>query len=120
MPQIWMTYDELGMLCDCDSAAARVMAIFKGLNRRKSRDGHTRVKLNDDLATLFMHRYVDEAIRSGLDAAIDDLHFVHDRMAEADRSRGSIVAFRDLGDRFPVDGFRAAAPDHRRIPRIAS
>ncbi|MBC9983247.1 hypothetical protein HA482_34185, partial [Bradyrhizobium sp. INPA_01384B] len=46
MPQIWMTYDELGMLCGCSAGEARVQALHWALDRRRSRDGNTRVKLN--------------------------------------------------------------------------
>ncbi|SFP80665.1 hypothetical protein SAMN05216330_110183 [Bradyrhizobium sp. Ghvi] len=45
MPQIWMTYDELATLCECTGSEARLRAIHLSLDRRKSRDGATRVKL---------------------------------------------------------------------------
>lgn len=46
MAQIWMTYDELAELSGCTSAEARMRAIHLSLDRRKSRDGATRVKLD--------------------------------------------------------------------------
>jgi hypothetical protein len=56
MPQIWMTYDELGSLFECDPAIAHGVVIKMNLNRRKSRDGHTRVKLDVTLKALYFER----------------------------------------------------------------
>ena len=39
MPQIWLTYDELAALMNCNPARAREAAIAFRLDRRKSRDG---------------------------------------------------------------------------------
>ena len=50
MPQIWLTYDELAALMDCNPADARRAALAIRLDRRKSRDGQTRVKLTPSLA----------------------------------------------------------------------
>jgi hypothetical protein len=53
MPQIWMTYDELATLGGCSAAEARMQAMHLSLDRRKSRDGNTRVKLNLALMARF-------------------------------------------------------------------
>ena len=53
MPQIWMTYDELATLSGCSAAEARVLALHLSLDRRKSRDGNTRVKLDLALTARF-------------------------------------------------------------------
>jgi hypothetical protein len=54
MPQIWMTYDEIADLLGCDAEVARAMAIHRSLDRRKSRDGLTRTKLDLDWTSRFI------------------------------------------------------------------
>ncbi len=79
MPQIWMTYQELAMLCGYPAEEARSHAEQLLLDRRRSRDGHTRVKLNAELMARFL-----EAIRESdaeLDAAIAALRDTHRRMS---------------------------------------
>jgi hypothetical protein len=56
VPQIWLTYDELGALMDCNAAAARMIAAAVPLARRHSRDGRTRAKLNGALTEIFLDR----------------------------------------------------------------
>lgn len=46
MPQIWMTYSEVAALLGCDGDRARIQAMQRSLDRKKSRDGLTRVKLD--------------------------------------------------------------------------
>lgn len=64
MPQIWMTYDEIGAMIGCSAYEARVRTIGKLLERRKSRDGNTRVKLDVTWTAVFIAklRNVDPAI----------------------------------------------------------
>ena len=79
MPQIWMTYDELATLSGCSAAEARVQALHLSLDRRKSRDGNTRVKLNPALMVRFF-----ETIREtefNLDHAITALRETHRQMS---------------------------------------
>ena len=79
MPQIWMTYDELGTLSGCSAAEARMQALHLSLDRRKSRDGNTRVKLNVALMARFF-----ETIREAdfdLDDAIAALRDAHRQMS---------------------------------------
>ena len=79
MPQIWMTYDELATLSGCSATEARVLALHLSLDRRKSRDGNTRVKLDFGLMTRFF-----ETIREGefgLDDAISALRETHRQMS---------------------------------------
>ena len=74
MPQIWMTYDELATLSGCSAAKARMQALHLSLDRRKSRDGNTRVKLNLALMARFFETVreaefdLDDAIRALRDA----------------------------------------------------
>jgi hypothetical protein len=74
MPQIWMTYDELATLSGCSAAEARMQAMHLSLDRRKSRDGNTRVKLNLALMARFFETVreaefdLDDAIRALRDA----------------------------------------------------
>ena len=46
MPQIWMTYGEIAALLGCTAEAVRAKAVARSLDRKKSRDGLTRVKLD--------------------------------------------------------------------------
>ncbi|UEM15042.1 hypothetical protein J4G43_012915 [Bradyrhizobium barranii subsp. barranii] len=79
MPQIWMTYDELATLSCCSAAEARMQAMHLSLDRRKSRDGNTRVKLNLALMARFF-----ETVREAefdLDNAITALRDAHRQMS---------------------------------------
>ncbi|TYO62858.1 hypothetical protein FXV83_30480 [Bradyrhizobium hipponense] len=80
MPQIWMTYDELATLSDCTPAEARMRAIHLSLDRRKSRDGATRVKLDLALTAKFFASVRDADF--DLDSAIGALRATHRQMAE--------------------------------------
>jgi ribosomal protein L20 len=78
MPQIWMTYGELAALLGCKTDEARIQAAQRSLDRKKSRDGFTRVKLD----VLWMARFY-AAVRDAdaiLDQAIRDLQIVHIEM----------------------------------------
>lgn len=79
MPQIWMTYDELAALYGFTASEARLQALNLSLDRRKSRDGNTRVKLNAALVARFI-----ETIRKtefDLDDAIAALRDTHRSMS---------------------------------------
>ncbi len=78
MPQIWMTYDELGALCGCDAKEARDRAIHLSLDRRRSRDGATRVKLDLALTAKFFASVRESDF--DLDCAIEALHDTHRKM----------------------------------------
>ena len=79
MPQIWMTYREIADLLGCEPDEARAHAIHRSLDRRKSRDGLTRVKLDLEWAGRFV-----AAIRETdpvLEQAIHDLRMAASKMA---------------------------------------
>ncbi len=79
MPQIWMTYDEIAGLLGCSADAARAKAVYRWLDRKKSRDGLTRVKLDTEWTAHFV-----AAIREtdpGLDEAVRGLQTIHGEMA---------------------------------------
>jgi len=78
MPQIWMTYDELAGLLDCGVLQARERVQQEGLDRKKSRDGNTRVKLNFALMAMFIAKIKGEF--NPLDRAIQDIREVHAQM----------------------------------------
>ena len=80
MPQIWMTYDELATLCECSSSEARLRSIHLSLDRRKSRDGATRVKLDLALTARFLASVRESDF--DLDSAIEALQATHRQMAE--------------------------------------
>ncbi|MFB9266975.1 hypothetical protein ACFFWD_28085 [Bradyrhizobium erythrophlei] len=78
MPQIWMTYNEIADMLGCDARAARTVTIQRSLDRKKSRDGMTRAKLDAELTA----RFVD-AIRNAdaaIDEAVRDLRMLHEMM----------------------------------------
>lgn len=75
MPQIWMTYDELASLLECSSEHASDRAHKERLDRKKSHDGNTRVKLNLALIGLFVARI--RAMDQPLEQAIADMRHVH-------------------------------------------
>jgi len=79
MPQIWMTYDELADLIGCRAHEAREHSIDQDLDRKKSRDGQTRVKLDPPLVTIFTAKI--RATDSALDQATRDLREIHNDMA---------------------------------------
>ena len=79
MPQIWMTYDELATLSGCSAAEARMQAMHLSLDRRKSRDGNTRVKLNLALMARFFETV--RAAEFDLDDAITALRNAHRQMS---------------------------------------
>lgn len=81
MPQIWMTYEELAALIDGDAAAARAAAETIPLDRRVSRDGRTRAKLNLPLTERFLERLVRQRLDREIAACAGDLAAMRDRMA---------------------------------------
>ena len=83
MPQIWLTYDELAALMDCDRAAARGAAVAIPLDRRKSRDGNTRAKMTASLTEAFLDALLWQRLERQLEACTGDLREVHERMARA-------------------------------------
>jgi putative transposase len=79
MPQIWMTYDEIAGLMGCGAHEAREHSIEQDLDRKKSRDGQTRVKLDLPLVTMFMAKI--RTMDSALDEATRELREIHNDMA---------------------------------------
>jgi hypothetical protein len=79
MPQIWMTYGELADLMECGLAEASDHVRKERLDRKRSRDGHVRVKLNLTLMELFVAR-IRAASDQPLDQAVHDLRGLHTLM----------------------------------------
>jgi hypothetical protein len=82
MPQIWMTYREIAALLGCEPDEARIRVVQRSLDRKKSRDGLTRVKLDPH----WMARFY-AAIRNPdalIDQAVCDLQIVHTKMNRDD------------------------------------
>ena len=93
MPQIWMTYDEIAGLLGCEPDEARAQTIHRSLDRKKSRDGLTRIKLDLDWTARFV-----AAIREAdpiLDQAIHDLRMMAGQMA---RDGGPFVTRKAIAD----------------------
>jgi hypothetical protein len=80
VPQIWLTYNELAVLMKCDPGEARRASIAEGLNRRKSRDGQTRIKLTPLLATAFLDALVQQFLERQMTACASDLDTLNERM----------------------------------------
>jgi hypothetical protein len=80
VPQIWLTYDELAVLMECDPAAARSAASAIQLDRRKSRDGNTRAKLNPALTEAFLDGVLRQRFDQEIAACADDLRAMRERM----------------------------------------
>ncbi|MES2194870.1 MAG: hypothetical protein V4517_10660 [Pseudomonadota bacterium] len=80
MPQIWLTYEELATLMNCDPARARAAALAIRLDRRKSRDGQTRAKLTPFLAEAFLLGILRERLEQETMARAGDLRAMHERM----------------------------------------
>ena len=85
MPQIWMTYGEIAGLLGCDESQARAHAAARSLDRKKSRDGFTRVKLDPHCMALFFARI--RGPHADLDRAILELWEVHGELARNAPSR---------------------------------
>jgi len=83
-----MTYEELGALMNCDAAEARSAAQTMQLDRRRSRDGRTRAKLNLMLTEVFIDRLVRDGIMRELDSCVGDLRTMRDRMGAARPAAG--------------------------------
>jgi hypothetical protein len=81
VPQIWMTYDELGGLMNCDAVAARAKASSMFLDRRRSHDGYTRIKLDAKLTEIFLDRVVRHWNDSQIATCAADLFAVRGQMA---------------------------------------
>lgn len=81
MPQIWMTYDELAVLLGCDPAEARGAAAAIRLDRRRSRDGHTRAKLTPALIAAFLDGVLAQRLEQEIAAGARDLQAMRERMA---------------------------------------
>jgi hypothetical protein len=81
MPQIWLTYDELGTFFGLSAEAARGDAIERGWSRRRCSDGLTRVKMPPGTAHLYMMTYA----RDAQDGARADhpVHTLQQRLTEA-------------------------------------
>ena len=85
MPQIWLTYEELAALMECDPAAARSAASAIQLDRRKSRDGNTRAKLSPLLTEAFLDGVLRQRFDQEIAACAGDLRAMRERMtARAD------------------------------------
>ena len=85
MPQIWMTYEELAGMLDCSVIEARLRIHFEGLDRKLSRDGKKRAKLNTALIAIFIARI--KTIDVATDQAVEELRHIHGLLREADQPR---------------------------------
>ncbi|KJC55090.1 hypothetical protein UP10_39760 [Bradyrhizobium sp. LTSPM299] len=78
MPQIWMTYHEIADMIGCDVETARSATIQRALDRKKSRDGMTRAKLDPELMGVFVA--VIRNAEPDLDLAVRELRNMHQAM----------------------------------------
>ncbi|MFB9262967.1 hypothetical protein ACFFWD_07240 [Bradyrhizobium erythrophlei] len=82
MPQIWLSYEELAALLDCDIPRARTAAAAMRLDRRRSRDGTSRAKLPPSLATAFLDGILRQRFEQEIATCAGDLRATYERMAE--------------------------------------
>jgi hypothetical protein len=75
VPQIWMTYEELAGLLDCNVMEARSRVHLEGLDRKISRDGQKRAKLNMAMMGIFIARV--KMSDDAADRVIEDLRQAH-------------------------------------------
>ncbi len=80
-----MTYQELAGLLGCPETQARERVHLDRLDRKLSRDGKKRAKLNPALTVLFIERL--QTMDLMLDHAVDELRHVHGLLREADQPR---------------------------------
>ena len=81
MPQIWMTYAEIADLLGCDASQACTHVAIRSLDRKKSRDSFTRVKLDQHCTALFIAKI--RGADADIDRAILELGEVHGELVRA-------------------------------------
>jgi len=80
-----MTYEELAGMLDCTVAVAQERARVEQLDRKISRDGQKRAKLNASLVAVFIARI--KTMDLDIDHAVEELRHVHGLLEQADRPR---------------------------------
>jgi hypothetical protein len=85
MPQIWMTDEELAAMLDCSASEARERVLLERLDRKISRDGNKRSKLNGELTAVFVERL--RTMDGMIEQQIDHLRRVHALLCEADQPK---------------------------------
>jgi hypothetical protein len=80
-----MTYEEMAGMLDCSVMDARERAHVERLDRKISRDGKKRAKLNASLVAVFVARI--KTMDLAMDHAVEELRHVHGLLEEADRPR---------------------------------
>jgi hypothetical protein len=78
VPQIWMTYEELACMLGCNVLEARDRSYGEKLDRKISRDGKKRVKLNPALTTMFIEQLQGIAT----DRLVNRLRSAHELMRD--------------------------------------
>lgn len=97
MPQIWLTYDEMGRFLDTPAETARLDAIEARLDRRQCSDGYSRIKLPADMVPAYLlHAIAEQSAVSGGEQPLDTL---------ADQLVGRL---RHVASRFANQGLRRA------------
>jgi hypothetical protein len=116
MPQIWLTYEELGTFFGLSPDAARGDAIERGWSRRRCSDGETRVKMPSGTAHLYMMTYARDAQDGD-----HPVHSLQERLTEASSQivRRRVPRERDWSMPTPVPGeAEARAPWARAVKRV--
>jgi hypothetical protein len=104
-----MTYDELAALLHSDENKARTYVADVGLDRRRSRDGHTRAKLNAYLTEIFLDSLLKERLDRQLSRCAEDLKAMHKRMAKTPASAPVLESAEDHGLAHRLAGLRKSA-----------
>lgn len=82
VPQIWLTYSEFAALMNCDPVEARRVSIAAGLDRRKSRDGQTRIKLTQPLTEAFLDCILRQFLERQISGCAGELRIMRQRMRD--------------------------------------
>jgi hypothetical protein len=82
LPQIWMTDEELAAMLGCCATEARERVLFERLDRKISRDGNKRSKLNGTLAAISDARV--RTMDAMTDHGVDGLRRAHERLRAPD------------------------------------
>ena len=77
MPQVWLSYDEVGRWLRHDTRDTAEHVLRQGWSRRRCRDGLTRIKLPPSLIESYLRHHLRmEAIDRQADAQVQELRSI--------------------------------------------
>jgi hypothetical protein len=112
MPQLWLTYEELAEFTGQPVDEVRALVGAEGWDRRRSRDGHTRIKLPLAHTASYICRMAAHLNRHAVVAAVpagpqaDRVGWLAQRLTDA-----GLQVRMDPGEAGPADHAGREAPD---------